>query len=245
MRQVTLTVFIALVTGFGGGRAIAAPFEPATVPDGVQAVGHLDVDLLRKTQIFGAVGGQTAIDTALDHAPPELRPLAHSLVRSVRGVSFWRGSDHGALYLETRDGRALAQVVAKLPTTPAPAIDGYPAYTMAHGSKTGHLAVFGDTLVLADTDKYPKGCSLGLLGDHRLELTHLRAQLSRRLRPQQPPHHRVDGSREDEVEEHRRHETREDGSGGSALAEDEVAADRILICEILLGEDLVDYRNHG
>lgn len=151
MRQVTLTVFIALVTGFGGGRAIAAPFEPATVPDGVQAVGHLDVDLLRKTQIFGAVGGQTAIDTALDHAPPELRPLAHSLVRSVRGVSFWRGSDHGALYLETRDGRALAQVVAKLPTTPAPAIDGYPAYTMAHGSKTGHLAVFGDTLVLADS----------------------------------------------------------------------------------------------
>jgi hypothetical protein len=149
MRQVTLVVFIAI--GLGGGRAIAAPFEPTTVPDQVQAVGHLDVDLLRKTQIFGAVGGQVALDAALDHAPPELRPLAHSLARSVRGVSFWRGSDHGALYLETRDGRTLAQVVAKLPATPAPAIDGYPTYTMDHGSKSGHLAVFGDTLVLADS----------------------------------------------------------------------------------------------
>jgi hypothetical protein len=152
MRHVTLAVFIALVTsGLGAGRASAAPFEPGTIPQQVEAVGHLDVDALRKTQIFGAVGGQAAIDTALEEAPPELRPLARSLARSVRGVSFWRGSDHGALYLETRDGRNLAQVLSKLPAKPGSAIDGWPSYTMGNGDHHGYFAAYGDTLVLADS----------------------------------------------------------------------------------------------
>jgi len=166
MRQVTLVVFIALVTalgGLGGGRAFAAPFEPGSIPDQVQAVGHLDLDALRKTQIFGALGGQTAIDTALDHAPSELRPLARSLARSARGISFWRGSDHGAVYLETRDGRALAQVIAKLPMAPARPVDGVPTYTMDHGGKPAHVAVFGDTLVLADSAETMES-SLHVLG---------------------------------------------------------------------------------
>jgi hypothetical protein len=79
MRKVTFTVLLAVVTAsVGGGLAFATPFEPGSVPDQVQAVGHLDVDALRKTQIFAAVGGQAAIDAALDEAPPGLRPLARS-----------------------------------------------------------------------------------------------------------------------------------------------------------------------
>src|SRR5436305_8943586 len=40
----------------------------------------------------------------------------------------------------------------------------------------------------------------------------LRAELDRRPRPQQPPHERVDRTRDDEVEDHRRHEAREDSA---------------------------------
>jgi hypothetical protein len=152
MCHVTLTAFLALVmTSLGGGRAFATPFEPKTVPDQVQAVGHLDVDALRKTQIFAAVGGQTAIDAALDDAPPELRPLARALAGTIRGVTFWRDSEHGALYLETRDSRALAQLLPKLPAKPGQAIAGRPVYTIGNGDKSAHVAVFGDTLVLADS----------------------------------------------------------------------------------------------
>jgi hypothetical protein len=152
MRHVPLAAFIALATlGFWGGYAFAAPFEPATVPDQVQVVGHLDVDALRKTQIFVAVGGQAAIDAALDEAPAELRPLAHALARAVRGVSFWRDTDHGAVYVETKDGRSLAQLLLKLPAKPAHAIGGTSAYTMGDGDKRAFFAAFGETLVLADS----------------------------------------------------------------------------------------------
>lgn len=152
MRHLPLAVLIALATnGFGGGHAIAAPFDPGTVPDQAEAVGHLDVDALRKTQIFAAVGGQTAIDAALDEAPPELRPLARSLASTVRGVSFWRGTEHGALHVETKDGKGLAQLLRKLPAKPAHAIDGLSAYTMGDGDKRAYFAAFGDTLVLADS----------------------------------------------------------------------------------------------
>lgn len=150
MRHVTLTVLLAVVTA-GGGPGFAAPFEPKLIPDQVEAVGHLDVDALRKTQVFAAAGGQAAIDAALEEIPPELRPVARSLAHTVRGVSFWRGSEHGALYVETRDGRALAQLIPKLPAKPAQAIDGHPTYTMGDGDESGWFAVFGDTLVLADS----------------------------------------------------------------------------------------------
>ena len=162
MRHVPSAVFlrfVALVTlvtgslggGLGGGRAFATPFEPGTVPDKVEVIGHLDVDALRKTQIFAAVGGQAAIEAALDEAPPELRPAARSLAQAVRGVSFWRDTEHGALYLETKDGRSLAQLIGKLPAKPQHPIDGVSTYTMGEGDKHAFAAVFGDTLVLADS----------------------------------------------------------------------------------------------
>ena len=164
MRHVTLAAFLALVTiGVPGGSAFAAPFEPKTIPDQVQAVGHLDVDALRKTQIFAAAGGQTAIDAVLEQAPPELRPLARSLVRTVRGVSFWRDTEHGALYLETSDGKNLARLLPKLPAKPAPAIDGRSVYTMGDEDKQGYAAAYGDTLVLADSVE-SLGRSLHVLG---------------------------------------------------------------------------------
>jgi hypothetical protein len=152
MRHVPLAVFIALViSGFGGGPASAAPFEPAMIPEKVEAVGHLDVDALRKTQLFAAAGGQSAIDAALDEAPVELRPLARSLTRTVRGVSFWRDTAHGAVYVETTDGKSLAQLLPKLPAKPAQAIGGLPVYTMGDSDKRGYFAALGDTLVLADS----------------------------------------------------------------------------------------------
>ncbi|HEX7839175.1 MAG TPA: hypothetical protein VF469_16975, partial [Kofleriaceae bacterium] len=68
MRHVTLTAFLAAALGVGAGAspALATPFEPGTIPDQVQAVGHLDADALRKTQVFTALGGQGAIDAGLD-----------------------------------------------------------------------------------------------------------------------------------------------------------------------------------
>jgi hypothetical protein len=136
----------------GAGPALSAPFEPATIPDAVGVAGHLDVDVLRGTQLFAAVGGQAAVDAALDGAPTKLRSIARSLSRSVRGVSFWRDGDHGAVYIETRDSKSLGHLIAQLPATPAPAIDGFPAYTLDDDSGShGFCAVYAHTLVLADS----------------------------------------------------------------------------------------------
>jgi hypothetical protein len=153
MRHVTFTLLLALaVAGIGPRSASATPFEPKTIPEQVLAVGHLDVDALRKTQVFAAAGGQVAIDAALDQAPAELRPVARALATGVRGVSFWRGADHGALYVATRDARTLGTLLRKLPVKPAPAIDGFPTYTMDHDGKTGYCGLYGDTLILSDSE---------------------------------------------------------------------------------------------
>jgi hypothetical protein len=150
MRQVTIIVLFILATGFGG-RAFGAPFEPATVPDQVQAVGHLDVDALRKTQLFTELGGQAALDNALDEAPAQARPIIRTLSRSLRGVSFWRDTEHGAILVETRDGKAVSKLLAKLPTHPGPTVDGVPTFTLDDHDHNGFAAGYGDTLVLADT----------------------------------------------------------------------------------------------
>jgi len=156
MRHVTLALLtlglaLGITIGLPGGRALAAPFQPKSVPDQIQVVGHLDVEALRKTQIFAAAGGQAALDAALEEAPAELRPLARSLARSVRGVSFWRDTEHGALYVETSDGKDLVRLIPKLPAKPGPAIDGLPSYTMGDGDKRAFFAAVGDRLVLADS----------------------------------------------------------------------------------------------
>src|SRR5690349_6136895 len=130
MRHVMFVVLFGVATTLGG-RAFATPFDPGVIPDQVQAVGHLDVDALRKTQVFAAAGGQAHLDTALDHAPAPLQPMLRTLVRTVRGVSFWRDSDHGALLVQTRDARALSQLMSKLPVKPTGTVDGYPTYTMS------------------------------------------------------------------------------------------------------------------
>ena len=152
MRHVTLSVLVALATfGTPGGLTFAAPFEPKIIPDQVEAVGHLDVDALRKTQLFSVAGGQAAIDAALEEAPSELRPVARSLARSIRGISFWRDKEHGALYVQTSDGKSLGQLLGKLPAKSSPAIDGIAAYTMGDGDKRAYFAASGSTLVLADS----------------------------------------------------------------------------------------------
>jgi hypothetical protein len=137
MRHVTYVILF--VAWFGTSRAFATPFEPATVPDQAAVVGHLDVDALRRTQLFTAVDGQKAIDTAIDHAPADLRPLAHVLAGSVRGISFWRDTEHGAVYIVTRDPRALAQIVAKAPIKRGAAVDGVATFFVGdHDDHGGH-----------------------------------------------------------------------------------------------------------
>jgi hypothetical protein len=152
MRNVTL---VALVTVgcLGGGSAFAAPFEAATIPDQVEAVGHLDVDALRKTQFFTALGGEKAIDGAVDEAPADLRPLARSVAGGLRGISFWRDDEHGAVYVETRDGPSLAALLAKTPAQRIGAVGTVVTYVMKdkRGGDHGFAAAVGDTLVLADT----------------------------------------------------------------------------------------------
>jgi len=148
MRHVAFTA-VLVASGLAAGSASAAPFEPALLPDQVGVVGHLDVDALRRTQIFAAAGGQAAIDAALDHAPSKLQPVVRALSRAIRGISFWHDAEDGAVYLDAGDARSLGQLIAQLPTKPAAAIDGFPAYTLEHGDKDGFCAVYGHTLVLA------------------------------------------------------------------------------------------------
>ncbi|MEO7731396.1 MAG: hypothetical protein ABIY55_10515 [Kofleriaceae bacterium] len=171
MRHVTLFIFVA-IAGFGA-RAQATPFEPAIMPEQVEAVGHLDVDALRKTQVFTALGGQKAIDAVIDGAPADLRVLARSLAGTVRGISFWHDTEHGAIYVQTRDGRGLAQLLAKAPAKRAATVDGVTTYTGGkevdhdndHHHGHGFFAAVGDTLVLADTaDALAQ--SIRVLGGH-------------------------------------------------------------------------------
>ena len=152
MRHVTFSMLFAVAALAAGTRAaLATPFEPAKIPDQVQAVAHLDVDALRRTQLFTAAGGQAALDAALDQAPPKVRPVAHALAATLRGVSFWHTADHGAVYLETRDATSLGQLIAKLPATPAQPIDGFPTYTLT-GHGTHYAGIYGDTLVVSDSE---------------------------------------------------------------------------------------------
>jgi hypothetical protein len=153
MRHVTLSALFAVATlGAGGRAALATPFEPAMIPEQVQAVGHLDVDALRRTQLFAAAGGQAALDAALDKAPPKVRPVARALAATLRGVSFWHSADQGAVYLETRDAKSLGQLIAKLPATPAQPIDGFPTYTITEHDKPHFAGIYGDTLVVSDSE---------------------------------------------------------------------------------------------
>jgi len=153
MRHVTLSALLAVAgLGAGGRLALATPFEPGTIPEQAQAVGHLDVDALRRTQVFTAAGGQAAIDAALDEAPPKVRPVARALAATLRGVSFWHTDDQGAVYLETRDAKSLGQLIGRLPATPAQPIDGFPTYTINEHDKIHFAGIYGDTLVLADSE---------------------------------------------------------------------------------------------
>jgi hypothetical protein len=156
MRHVSFVVAFALVAWFGMGRAFASPFEPATVPDQVEAVGHLDVDALRKTQLFAAVGGQAALDSAMDDAPDQVRTAIRAVARAAHGVSFWKDGEHGAAYIDTRDPRAIAQLIVKLPAKPVASIDGFPTYAIdddhRHGGKHALCAAFGGTLVVSDDE---------------------------------------------------------------------------------------------
>jgi hypothetical protein len=153
MRHVALAslALAAGLAGLAGGRASAAPFDPALVPDQVEAAGHLDVDALRRTQIFTAFGGDLAIDAALEDAPPNIRSQVRSLSRLVRGITFWKEGERGAVVIQTGDTRGVAQLIAKLPTRPIAAIDGFPSYAFDHDAKQSYCTAFGGTLVFAET----------------------------------------------------------------------------------------------
>jgi hypothetical protein len=155
MRLISLT-FVVVLSALGVTTAAASPFEPRTIPEQVDGVGHIDVDALRRTQLFGALGGQTAVDAMFDDAPPEVRAIARSLSRSTRAVSFWFDDEHGAMQVATSDARALGQLLAKSPVKRARTVEGHAVFVVDKpGSSTSmQLAAVGDTLVLSDTAEY-------------------------------------------------------------------------------------------
>lgn len=150
MHSPALAIVVAL-SALGAGTAAATPFEARTIPDQVDAIGHVDVDALRRTQLFGALGGQAALDAVIDDAPVAARGIARSLSRSIRGVSFWYDDDHGALQVATSDARALAQLLGKLPMKQARAIDGHGVFVLDQGGQKLQLAAVGATLVLSNS----------------------------------------------------------------------------------------------
>jgi len=191
-----VSIAIALATLSIGGLAQATPFEPATIPQQAEAAGHLDADALRATQLFAALRGQSAFDSSIGKLPDELRPLAAPLLKTLRGISFWRASDHGALYVETRDGRTLAALLAKAPIKPGAPVDGIATYTadesaiphnvhhhhddapVPHEHDHGFIGAYGDTLVLADSyDSLAQ--SLRVLGGRAPNLAGSRAMTTR------------------------------------------------------------------
>ncbi|HEY4240496.1 MAG TPA: hypothetical protein VGM88_11810 [Kofleriaceae bacterium] len=137
--------------------AVAAPFEPATIPDTALAVGHVDIDLARKTNLYAAVDAAGLTKPhGLDGMPPELAALVPQLTKALRGVSFWRGPEFGALYIETNDARLIAQVIAKLPASGMPitaskTVDGAPTWSFKGHDKDGYLATVGATVILANS----------------------------------------------------------------------------------------------
>lgn len=157
MRHACLAAAAALaLTALPLADARATPFEPALIPQQAEAAGHLDVDALRATQLFTALGGQGALDEALGKLPTDIRPLVTPLARAARGVSFWHADDRGAVYLATRDPRAVSLLLAKAPLTRGPPVDGIATYFATEGGKRsdgdrGYLAAHGDTLVVANT----------------------------------------------------------------------------------------------
>jgi hypothetical protein len=170
MRHVPFSALLVVATlGVGGELAFATPFEPRMIPEQVQAVGHLDVDALRRTQLFAAAGGQAAIDAALEHAPPQVRPVARALAATLRGVSFWHTAEHGAVYLQTRDAKSLGQLIAKLPATPGQPIDGFPTYTITAHDNPHFAGIYGDTLVVTDSEDSLQQ-SIHVLGGHAASL---------------------------------------------------------------------------
>jgi hypothetical protein len=152
MRSLSLSLVIA-ASALGAGTAAASPLDARTIPEQVDAVGHLDFEALRQTQLFGALGGQGALDALIDEAPAELRAAGKSLSRSIRAVSFWYDDDHGALQVSTSDARALGQLLAKVPGKQVRTVEGHAVIAVDKGGG-GHalqLATVGDTLVLSDT----------------------------------------------------------------------------------------------
>ena len=136
MRSISLAFAVA-ASALGAGTAAATPFDARTIPEQVDGVGHVDVDALRRTQLFGALGGQAALDVMLDDAPAEVRAIAKSLSRSIRAVSFWYDDEHGALQVATNDARALGQLLTKVPVKQARTVDGHGVFVVDKGGKLG------------------------------------------------------------------------------------------------------------
>jgi hypothetical protein len=134
----------------GAGDAAAAPFEARLIPEQVDAVGHLDVDALRRTQLFAAMGGQAALDAALDQVPADARPVAKALAQSLRSISFWYDDEHGALQIATAGARALGPMLGQLKAKSMRAVDGHTVYLLDQGGDPAQLAIVGDTIVLSD-----------------------------------------------------------------------------------------------
>src|SRR5437763_98921 len=131
MRHVPFSALLVVATlGVGGGLAFATPFEPKRIPDQVQAVAHLDVDALRRTQLFTAAGAQAlplssrqgvfVFVTLGDHLLNALQKTAHSkmlqlgLRSVVVDVSEAAGQLTATVHAEMRSADAVQKATSML-----------------------------------------------------------------------------------------------------------------------------------
>jgi hypothetical protein len=131
--------------------ASARPFDASRIPAGVQGVGHVDVDALRKTQLFGADSALANLKRSDMDLPAELRPVVDYLIDGARGLSFWIGkNDSGALVLEVADGKKLGLLLDKLPHKGELTLAGVKVRRLAFDGDDSLVGRVGDLVVLCD-----------------------------------------------------------------------------------------------
>lgn len=148
MRRLSLALVSTLGLALTAPPAVATPFDARRIPAVADAVGHIDVDALKTTQLYARFGSKLAPDEVSKDMPPQLRALVIALVKSARGVSFWmQDTDNGAIYVETSAPAEIQRLMAALPARGARTIAGKRVQVVVHDKKDVLLVMLGNTVV--------------------------------------------------------------------------------------------------